>query len=159
MSFQISIHSVGKSSSNPYLEIEKNYLKRIIKPWKVEINELNDSKIKNLPAGNKKALGSKLLCESCSSKALFKIALDEKGKTLSTQELFKLIYKNCNERGQAVAFAIGPAEGLTSEFIDQCDISLALSRLTMPHELARLVLIEQIYRCYTLSIGHPYHKT
>lgn len=80
-----------------------------------------------------------------------KILLDPAGKPLDSKRLTALFDRD-------IAFVIGGADGLPSEWIPKADVLLSLSPLTMPHELARVVLAEQIYRALTTLRGHPYPR-
>ena len=79
------------------------------------------------------------------------IALDERGRELTTAQFAPLLNRES-------AFVIGGADGLDAEVRKSASLLLRLSALTLPHALAQLVLIEQIYRAATLLTGHPYHR-
>jgi 23S rRNA (pseudouridine1915-N3)-methyltransferase len=85
------------------------------------------------------------------------IALTRIGKAFSSTELAAHIGKLRRESRQ-VTFLIGGAHGLAPSILEEADIQLSLSALTLPHELARLVLLEQLYRACTILQGEPYHK-
>ncbi len=85
------------------------------------------------------------------------IALDERGEMLSSVELSRLVGTSQN-RSRDLLFAVGGDEGLSSAVRDRAQNVLSLSRLTLPHRLARLVLVEQLYRAFTLLRGEPYHR-
>ena len=80
------------------------------------------------------------------------VALDERGKDYTTEQFAKLL-------GAETAFVIGGADGLPDAFKRGADLLLRLSSLTLPHALAQVVLLEQIYRAATLLTGHPYHRS
>jgi 23S rRNA (pseudouridine1915-N3)-methyltransferase len=84
-----------------------------------------------------------------------KVVLDERGKLFTTEGLYRLFQ---GWEGQRVAFLVGGAEGHPEEVRKRADLLLALSPLTLQHELALLVLLEQLYRLFTLKAGHPYHR-
>jgi 23S rRNA (pseudouridine1915-N3)-methyltransferase len=86
------------------------------------------------------------------------VALDEQGEMLSSKELAARIGKIQGSGGRDLTFLIGGTSGLDPGLRAAADWSLALSRLTFPHQLARLLLIEQLYRAMTLLRGEPYHK-
>ncbi len=87
----------------------------------------------------------------------YKIALDLHGKSLSSEELAFML-KNREEQGsRRLAFIIGGAYGLSQAVLQDCDFSMSLSRLTFTHEMARLILMEQLYRAATINAGSPYH--
>ena len=79
------------------------------------------------------------------------VVLDERGRDYTTEEFAKLLQAPS-------AFVIGGADGLSTETKAAADLLLRLSAMTLPHALAQLVLIEQIYRAATLLTGHPYHR-
>src|SRR5579871_3947756 len=84
-----------------------------------------------------------------------KILLDPSGKTLDSAQFSKLIGK-AEEEARDLVFLIGGADGLPAIWRARGDMLLSLSALTFPHELARVVLAEQLYRAYTMLRGHPY---
>jgi 23S rRNA (pseudouridine1915-N3)-methyltransferase len=79
------------------------------------------------------------------------VALDEKGKDLTTEQFARLLQ-------QETAFVIGGPDGLDEKVKREAAMLLRLSSLTLPHALAQVVLLEQIYRAATLLTGHPYHR-
>jgi 23S rRNA (pseudouridine1915-N3)-methyltransferase len=81
----------------------------------------------------------------------YKIALDPAGRSMDSAKLAPLFYRD-------LMFLIGGADGLPAEWRDRADLLLSLTPLTMPHELARVVLAEQIYRALTTLRGHPYPR-
>ena len=80
------------------------------------------------------------------------VVLDERGRDLDTERFAGLL-------GEATAFVIGGAEGLSQGLKDRAHLLLRLSSLTLPHALAQVVLVEQLYRAATLLTGHPYHRS
>ncbi|NIO39685.1 MAG: 23S rRNA (pseudouridine(1915)-N(3))-methyltransferase RlmH [Burkholderiales bacterium] len=86
-----------------------------------------------------------------------KVALDERGKTITTAEL-ALRLECWMSQGCDVCFMIGGADGLDDAVKDRADLVLSLSRLTMPHALVRVVLTEQLYRAISIIRKHPYHR-
>ena len=82
------------------------------------------------------------------------VALDECGKHLSTRE----IHDWCCDKGYQVQFVIGGADGLPTGLAEKADLKLALGKMTWPHQLARVLLVEQLYRIESLRQGHPYHR-
>lgn len=86
------------------------------------------------------------------------VALDERGKEPTSQELGARLSGWMNAGLPGVVFLIGDADGLPPALITRADERLALSRLTLPHRLARLILVEQLYRALTIVRGEPYHR-
>ena len=87
----------------------------------------------------------------------FVIALDERGSELSTRELAAWL-KTRMQEGEDLAFVIGGPDGLAPEVLARARERWALSRLTLPHALVRVLLTEQLYRAHSLLAGHPYHR-
>ena len=85
------------------------------------------------------------------------IALDEKGQQWSTSEWADQ-YRQWQQRYPVVNFVIGGSDGIDPELLHQADQKIALGRMTMPHGLVRVVLIEQLYRVWSVVEGHPYHR-
>ena len=107
-------------------------------------------------AGDREAVSTRLLEAST---GCFRIALDERGETPSTRILTAKI-NDLEMQGQvrAVAFLIGASDGHSSGLRKEADMVLSLSSLTMQHELALVVLLEQLYRIATIKSGAPYHR-
>jgi 23S rRNA (pseudouridine1915-N3)-methyltransferase len=151
MARQIHLVVVGKLKDQHLEAVEADYLKRIINPELV-IHEVRAS------AENKEAEGEAILkkIRELSSSA-YLIALTEWGKRRDsvafaewTRELF--------EKPQKIFFIIAGAEGFSPEILGQCQERISLSELTFPHKLARILLVEQLYRAQTIRSGHPYHN-
>ncbi len=85
------------------------------------------------------------------------VLLDGRGKQLSSEDLAKWLGRMRDEGQQRIIFAIGPADGWTGADRQRATLLLSLGPMTLPHELARVVLSEQVYRAFTILAGHPYH--
>jgi len=85
------------------------------------------------------------------------IALDERGRELTTRELATWLGDRM-QQGEDLAFLIGGPDGLAPEVLRRSNYKLALSRLTLPHALARVLLAEQLYRAHCILANHPYHR-
>jgi 23S rRNA (pseudouridine1915-N3)-methyltransferase len=85
------------------------------------------------------------------------VLLDSRGEALSSKELAALLRARRDAGQQTIVFAIGPASGWSDRARREAQSILSLGRMTLPHELARLVLAEQLYRAFTILAGHPYH--
>jgi 23S rRNA (pseudouridine1915-N3)-methyltransferase len=109
-----------------------------------------------IKAGSSADVSARLLERS---QGCFRVALDERGECLTTRGLAERL-ETLAMRGEVktVAFLIGAADGHTAELRDKCDVILTLSSFTLQHELALLVLLEQLYRVASLKSGSPYHR-
>jgi 23S rRNA (pseudouridine1915-N3)-methyltransferase len=85
------------------------------------------------------------------------ILLDAGGRTMSSEELAAWIGRMRDTGTQHLQFAIGPANGWSKESRDRANLLLSFGPMTFPHELARVMLVEQLYRAFTILAGHPYH--
>ncbi len=107
-------------------------------------------------SGDKEAVSARLLEASA---GCYRIALDERGETPSTRKLAeRMDALEMAGEVKTVAFLIGAADGHTPGFRKDCDAILSLSSMTMQHELALVVLLEQLYRLATIKAGSPYHR-
>ncbi|QNI37055.1 23S rRNA (pseudouridine(1915)-N(3))-methyltransferase RlmH [Edaphobacter albus] len=86
------------------------------------------------------------------------ILLDSRGKQLSSEELAQTIGRLRDSGTQRLVFAIGPADGWSDSAHKRANLLLSFGRITLPHQLARVVLTEQVYRAFTILAGHPYHS-
>ena len=89
---------------------------------------------------------------------VWRVALDERGQDLRTTQL-RYSLQNWQEQALDVALIIGGPDGLDAEFKQQCQQRIRISSLTLPHPMVRVLLIEQLYRAWTMLSGHPYHRS
>ncbi len=85
------------------------------------------------------------------------VLLDAKGKQLSSEELAKFLSEHQDRNPLPLLFAVGPANGFSDESKRAASLLLSLGKMTIAYELARVVLLEQLYRAFTILKGHPYH--
>jgi 23S rRNA (pseudouridine1915-N3)-methyltransferase len=85
------------------------------------------------------------------------VALDSRGKQLSSEELAGFVQQHLERGTQELLFVIGPADGWSAAARTRAQVMLSLGKMTLPHELARVVLAEQIYRAFAILNRHPYH--
>lgn len=143
---------VGKLGDKHIEELEKDYYKRLTVP-KLFIHEAR-AHSEDL-AKEAKEVG--MIIDDISKKENpYIVLLTENGKQFTSVDFSKWL-SNINER-QSVVFVIGGASGHGDAIIKRSHFKLSLSELTYPHKLARLLLVEQIYRAQTIAAGHPYNK-
>jgi 23S rRNA (pseudouridine1915-N3)-methyltransferase len=87
----------------------------------------------------------------------YAILLDSRGQQYTSEEFSAHIRRIRDEGAQRVVFAVGPADGWSAAARQRANLLLSFGRLTLPHQLARVVLAEQVYRALTILAGHPYH--
>ena len=85
------------------------------------------------------------------------VLLDSRGKQLSSEELAQFLRERQQRNPAPLVFAIGPADGFSEATRERADYLLSLGKMTLAHELARAVVLEQLYRAFTILKGHPYH--
>ncbi|MFZ0663520.1 MAG: 23S rRNA (pseudouridine(1915)-N(3))-methyltransferase RlmH [Acidobacteriaceae bacterium] len=86
------------------------------------------------------------------------VMLDERGEQFSSQALAEWLRRQRDEGQQRMVFALGPADGWSNAEREGAGLLLSLGPMTLPHELARVVMSEQLYRAFTIVTGHPYHR-
>lgn len=152
---KFTILTVGKCTQTEILGLVDMYTTRL-KPYVVtQLVELPDGR------GQTREQTQQKEAESFRKKipeGAYVIALDERGKGMTTSTLAKHLGKQRDEGVREVVFLIGGAEGLTEDLRRSAKLVLKLSDMTLAHMLVRPVLLEQLYRVATLWAGHPYHR-
>ena len=134
----------------------EHYKKQLPKNYNFVITTIESQSRKSNSPELTKSLEQRLILEAASDSTLL-IALDEQGKQQTSKELSKSIEK-WQLNAESVALIIGGADGLSSELKQRCNLIWGLSSFTLTHSMARLLLVEQIYRGYSLLSNHPYHR-
>ncbi len=148
----IKIICVGKIKENFYKEAIKEYKKRLTKYVKLEIIEVEDDSITEKA---KKSEGKKILTKIKEND--YVITTEIEGTVLSSLELSQEL-NNWQIKYSNIVFVIGGSYGLSDEVKQRSNYKLSLSKLTFPHQLFRIILLEQIYRSYKIINGETYHK-
>lgn len=157
----ISIITVGKLKEK-YLKLGiEEYLKRLSSYAKVEIIEVPDEKAPEVLSDSemeqvKQKEGERILSKLYPD--TYVIALAIEGKQKSSEELADTLDKLATYGKSKIAFIIGGSLGLSKDVLSRADEKLSFSKMTFPHQLMRLILVEQIYRAYRINRGEPYHK-
>jgi 23S rRNA (pseudouridine1915-N3)-methyltransferase len=154
---RISILSVGKTKHSWIKEGEEEFLKRLQKWCTVEVRELG-----RLPAASTPEIVAREE-EAASIRNVLKagdvlVLLDETGKQHSSTSFSHLIKHELEGGTKSLVFALGGAYGWPKTFLKEAKYTVSLSPLTFTYQMARIILIEQIYRSFTLIKGIPYHK-
>lgn len=143
---------VGKTRDANWMALQGEYLRRLSYFVKCDIVEVRDAKGPN----SAEIEGNDLLVKL--NQSSFVALLDVKGRKLSSHELAAEIDKWQHRSYKEVAFVIGGAKGVSPQVADRADFKLSLSFLTFTHEMARVILMEQLYRAFTIIKGFPYQK-
>lgn len=150
----VCVGSVRDASISAAIE---RYSARIPHYWKFEAVNLPDVKTgKTADANRQKELeGAKILDETTPSD--FVMLLDERGKELTSREFSEFLARKAVELPRNLVLVVGGPYGFSKAVYDRGDGMLSLSRMTFPHEMVRLFIVEQIYRAGTILRGEPYH--
>jgi len=154
---RLRIVTVGAKQPGWVDEAVADYLRRFKSPWRVELFEI-EAATRSASRGAEAAVqreGERVLAALRDRERV--ILLDETGKSLSTRELASKLELLARETPD-LALLIGGPDGHAAAVRERAAASWSLSRLTLPHGLARVLLVEQLYRAHTLASGHPYHR-
>ena len=146
---------MGRDRSGWFEPGVQGYAERLRRYAELDLLELPAAKGALPPADARRREGEALLGKVRPDSWL--VALDERGTQVDSVELSRLV-ATARDAGRELVFCIGGDEGLDASVRDRAWKIVALSRMTLPHRLARLVLLEQLYRAFTLLRGEPYHK-
>ncbi|MBZ5599111.1 MAG: 23S rRNA (pseudouridine(1915)-N(3))-methyltransferase RlmH [Acidobacteriia bacterium] len=139
---KLTVAWIGKTKEPAIQALTDEYLKRLVRYADVESLALKDE--------------SALMQLQRRARATL-VLLDGSGKQLSSEELAKFLGEHQVRNPLPLLFAVGPADGFSDETRKAASRLLSLGKMTLAHELARVVLLEQLYRAFTILKGHPYH--
>ena len=157
----ITVVSVGKIKDKFMISGIKEYSKRLSRYCKLKLVEVDDEKApENLSEAEmeivKSKEGDRILSKI--SDSTYIVALVIEGEQLSSEELSSKL-DNLALRGNSdITFIIGGSLGLSKDIINKSSYKLSFSKMTFPHQLMKMILLEQIYRAFRISRGEPYHK-
>ena len=157
----ITIVCIGKLKERYWTEAIQEYSKRLSKYCTLTINELKEEKAPDNPSAAeeiavKEAEGKNILKQI--KKDAFVIVLEIKGKELTSEALAEKIEGLGIDGKSDVVFVIGGSIGLSEEVLARADFRLSFSRMTFPHQMMRVILLEQIYRSFKIIRNETYHK-
>ena len=158
---KITLVTVGKIKERYFEDAIKEYSKRLGRYCKLDIVQVQDEKT---PDGASEAVerqikdkeGQRIL--SNIKDGAYVIALAIEGRMLSSEELASRLQKLGVDGISHIVFVIGGSLGLSDEVMGRADYALSFSKMTFPHQLMRVILLEQVYRSYRIMNGEPYHK-
>lgn len=157
----IKILAVGKLKKGYINEGVCDFCKRLSKFSKIEIIEVKDEKTPDKMSETEAALirekeGARLLAHI--DEKSYVVCLDIQGRTLTSEQLAAFLAEQKLARVKTLIFVIGGSIGLSPEVLRRADWKLSFSKMTFPHGLMRLILLEQLYRAEKILAGEPYHK-
>ena len=152
---------VGKIKEKFYVQAADEYRKRLSRYCQLNILEVADEKTKEGASDNEVRLvkereGERIL--KCIRDDSFVIALAIEGKMLDSVELSEKLAQLCVGGTSHIMFVIGGSLGLSERVLSRADMRLSFSRMTFPHQLMRVILLEQVYRAFRIMNHEPYHK-
>jgi 23S rRNA (pseudouridine1915-N3)-methyltransferase len=151
---KIRIISIGKDRRGEFSNAIERYQKQL--PWSLEVIE-KEAKKPNAPVEKRMQEEAQLMLSAAQDTAI-KVAMDERGKVISSPQFAeKLEFWQAQGQGD-IAFFIGGADGLAPELLAQCDYKLSFGAMVWPHQMVRVMLTEQLYRAWSITAGHPYHR-
>jgi 23S rRNA (pseudouridine1915-N3)-methyltransferase len=157
---RIVVAAVGKLKRGPESELAERYRERAAKSGRaiglrsLEIAEIAESRARD---AQRRMLEESIALANVIPKGAAVVLLDPRGETPDSNAFAKRL-RGWNDNGRDVAFLIGGPDGLAPALSDRADLRLAFGTLTWPHQLVRILLLEQLYRAVTILSGHPYHR-
>ena len=143
---KLKVAWIGKTREPAIQALTAEYLKRLSAY----------SQLEPLALGSEAAL-LKLATPSANRQAARLVLLDSRGKQFTSEEFARFLEEQQNRGSQPLLFGVGPANGFSEQARKAASVLVSLGKMTLPHELARVVLLEQLYRAFTILKGHPYH--
>ncbi|HSM85670.1 MAG TPA: 23S rRNA (pseudouridine(1915)-N(3))-methyltransferase RlmH [Candidatus Limnocylindrales bacterium] len=143
---KLQIAWIGKSKEPAFRALTDEYLKRISRYVVSESHEMSSEPALLELAGGMGGRTQPVL-----------ILLDARGRQFTSEEFAELLRDQQDRGTQNLFFGVGPADGFSDKARSSADLILSFGKMTLAHELARIVLLEQIYRAFTILKGHPYH--
>jgi 23S rRNA (pseudouridine1915-N3)-methyltransferase len=155
----VNIICIGKLKEAYLRDAQAEYLKRLGAFCKLNIIELNESKLPNDPSDALIQKGMEIEAQAILSKLKgYIIPLCIEGKILSSEELASKMSDVSLNGTSDISFVIGGSFGLSDEVKQKADFKLSMSKMTFPHQLARVMLLEQVYRGFQINANGKYHK-
>ena len=152
---KITVAWIGKTKEPASRALTQEYLKRIARYVQVEGQALRDEAALLQLCG--RAASAKTSKTASSGKSTL-VLLDSRGKQFSSEEFARFLGDYQDRNPLPLVFAVGPADGFSEGVRSMAQHTISLGAMTLAHELARIVLLEQIYRAFTILKGHPYHS-
>jgi 23S rRNA (pseudouridine1915-N3)-methyltransferase len=158
---RIMVAAVGRLKQGPERELAEGYRKRTaVAGRSVGVKALEMVEIKESRAGDaaRRMLEESIALANLIPERAVTVILDERGENMSSGSFAGRLQGWRADGKPAVAFIIGGADGLAPNLREQADLAIAFGAATWPHQLMRIMLLEQLYRAVTILAGHPYHR-
>ncbi len=154
---KITVYAIGKLARPYWRAAQQDYLDRLRRYTALELRELKDIPARSRSRHEMQQEESRRLQEQL-PEGVSLIVLDRRGRQMSSEELAQFLESHRLRGTRRLAFAVGGPFGFSQELREQANLVLSFSKMTLPHELARIVLLEQLYRAFTILKGEKYHK-
>jgi 23S rRNA (pseudouridine1915-N3)-methyltransferase len=156
---RLIVAAIGKARSGPEQALFEDYTRRLVKsgPAGLTLELAEAEERRKLAAEARRAAEAELLLARIPKDAAL-VALDARGKPLSSEDFARQLARWRDDGTAALAFVIGGADGLDPGLVKRARFVLSLGAMTWPHLLVRAMLAEQIYRAQSILLGHPYHR-
>lgn len=157
---KLDIICVGTLKEKPMRQLCDEYIKRLGRFCSVTVRELSETKLSQSPSDGEIARALEKEAErmaACAPRDAFKIAMCIEGKQVSSEKLSSLMETAMSHSGKVSVF-IGSSYGMSDTLKSACELKLSMSQMTFPHQLARCMLLEQLYRSYKIRNNETYHK-
>ena len=157
---RILVAAIGRLKRGPESELAERYRERAAKSGRgiglrsLDIVEIAESRARE---AQRRMLEESIALANIIPKGAATVLLDPRGEALDSGSFARRL-RGWNEGGRDAAFVIGGPDGLAPTLSENADLHLAFGALTWPHQLVRIMLLEQIYRAVTILSGHPYHR-
>jgi len=150
---KLTIAAIGRAGRGPERDLYEHYTARI--RWPLTLRELEEKR--KLPAAETIRREGELLLAAVPDRAVL-VALDRRGKVMDSEAFAHRLARWRDDSVSDLAFLIGGADGHGEKLLKRTALVLSFGAMTWPHQLARAMLAEQIYRAQQLLVGHPYHR-
>jgi len=158
---RLMVAAIGRLKAGPERELAERYRDRVAKAGRavglrdIEIVEIRESRAQEAA---KRVLEESIALANLIPEGAVVVALDQSGEALASESITGVL-RGWRDAGRpAAVFCIGGADGLGPELTARADLTLAFGAATWPHQLVRIMLLEQLYRAVTILAGHPYHR-
>lgn len=148
---RIEVLWIGKTRLPGVAALTAEYSRRLGRYCQFQGGEIRTGKKKGSGSTEEDAMRTR-------SEGAYRVVMDPEGKQWGSVEFYRFIERMRHQCQRTLCFCVGGADGFSNEFQERADLLLSLSPLTLPHELARVVLLEQLYRAFTTLANHPYPR-
>jgi 23S rRNA (pseudouridine1915-N3)-methyltransferase len=161
MAMRLVVIAVGRLKQGPERELAATYCKRAQATGRglgfreIEIVEIRESRAQD---PERRRIEESIAIANVIPERATVVILDERGQNLDSPALAALLRERRAQDRQAICFVVGGADGLAANLRDRADLRLAFGTATWPHQLVRIMLLEQLYRAASILAGHPYHR-